>query len=242
MKLLRALIRSVLLLVSTLVLIFPILGFYFLKGRGNATSFYFRQLWIKVSLRVLGVRVTVKGLQPSYAPSLFVGNHWSYFDPVATLHFIKADPVAKAEVKYWPIIGQGADATGVLFVKREDPESRKTIRNQLADNIKNGRSVLIYPEGTTTNKRNTLPFKKGTFIVAANHQLPVVPIAILYDDIHDAWIGDDTFLPHFLRSFGKKETHIQLFFGPVFRSDNPEILIEESRSWINQCLSISHAR
>lgn len=237
MKILRALFRSILLLIATLLLIVPILVFYFLKGKSNPISFYFRQLWIRITLFILGVKVSVAGLEKAYPPALFVGNHWSYFDPVATLHFIMADPVAKSEVRNWPLIGEGAEATGVLFVKREDPDSRKEVRQQLVDNIKNGRSVLIYPEGTTSSNRHTLPFKKGGFEMAGRHHIPVVPIAIWYEDVNDAWVGDDTFVPHFLRNFGKRHTHIHLSFGPQLQGQDGQNLLEGAQDWINRQLS-----
>jgi 1-acyl-sn-glycerol-3-phosphate acyltransferase len=238
MKVLRAFFRSILLLIATLLLIIPILVFYFLKGKSNPVSFYFRQLWIRISLFILGVKVKVEGLQNGYPPSLFVGNHWSYFDPVATLHLIIADPVAKSEVRKWPLIGEGAEATGVLFVKREDPDSRKEVRQQLVQNIKNGRSVLIYPEGTTSSNRYTLPFKKGGFEMAARYHIPVVPIAIWYEDVNDAWVGDDTFVPHFFRNFGKRYTHIHLCFGPPLQAMDGQHVLEEAQRWINDQLSI----
>ncbi|MCB0662152.1 MAG: 1-acyl-sn-glycerol-3-phosphate acyltransferase [Saprospiraceae bacterium] len=236
MNKLRVTLRIIILVVVTTILIIPILFFYLLNGRGNSTSFYLRQIWITLSLKILGVHILVEGLQETYPPSLFVGNHRSYFDPVATLHYIKADPIAKMEVKSWTIIGQGADATGVMFVKREDPESRKEIRKQLAENIKNGRSILIYPEGTTTDQKETLPFKKGGFEMAATFGFPVIPVAIEYGDISDAWIGNDTFVPHLFRSFGKRRTTIHLFFGPTLFGTNADELIVQSRFWIDQKL------
>ena len=72
-------------------------------------------------------------------PAIFVQNHKSYFDPVTALKLVKAMPVSKAEVSTWPLIGFMADYTGVLFVKREDKQSRadtlKGMEEELAKEI-----------------------------------------------------------------------------------------------------------
>lgn len=193
-----------------------------------------RRLWARRTLHMLGVRVHRKGKPPIDQPCILIGNHRSYLDPIAVLKEVEALPVAKAEVGAWPLIGFAAKVTGILYVKRESKRSRADTLGAMGRYLEQGYSVLVYPEGTTHTDEKTMPFKRGAFTLAARTGFPVVPMAIEYLDLGDSWVGDDTFLPHFLRCFGKKRTHIFLHYGEPLSSDNPKELVEISQKWIDE--------
>lgn len=192
-----------------------------------------RWLWANRTLRLLGVKVEVQTPIPTVKPAMFIGNHRSYLDPVVTLKDIEALPVAKAEVASWPLIGFGTKATGVMYVERDSKSSRGATISAMAKCIHDGYSVLVYPEGTTHTNPVTIEFRWGAFVLAAKEGFPVVPMAIDYLDLQDAWIGDDAFLGHFVRCFSKKETHIKIRYGQPLYSDDPSVLLEKAQAWIN---------
>ena len=64
----------------------------------------------------------------------------------------------------------------------------------------------------------------------------MVPMAIDYADLGDAWIGDDTFLPHFLRCFGKPVTHVKIRYGQPLQSNDADLLVSETKQWIDENL------
>lgn len=184
--------------------------------------------WMRVRIVHIG--------EPPVGTFLYIGNHQSYLDPVVTLKFTDAMPVAKAEVENWPVIGRGVKATGVLFVKREHKGSRADTLRSVKKALLNDCSILIYPEGTTTDQPRTLPFRPGAFHVAAEVGVPIVPVAILYGRQSDAWIGDDTFIRHFFGTFGHWETQVRLQFGAPIRGNDGEQLRLECQAAIDQML------
>lgn len=191
-----------------------------------------RRTIIRFILIILGTKVTVYGKE--FAQSgLIVFNHRSYFDPVVILKNILAYPVGKKEVQSWPIIGNVAKSTGVIFVKRESRESRKDTLKKMRAVLEKGYSILIAPEGTTHIDPTTMAFKPGGFIIAAQLGVPILPIALDYKDINDAWIGNDTFVPHFFKCFGKWRTEIKVsYLDPIF-SDDVDTLITQSKKAID---------
>ncbi len=192
-----------------------------------------RKLWAQRCLRLLGVQIHKKGNAPENGPFIFIGNHRSYLDPIVALRDIEALPVAKAEVSSWPIIGYGAKVTGIMWVKRESKRSRANTLKAMEEAIQKGFSVLIYPEGTTHVEPQTRQFSKGAFRLAASMDIGIIPIAIEYFDLRDAWVSDDTFIPHFLRCFGKKKTQIKLAYGAPIFGENGSELLQECQKWID---------
>ncbi len=201
-----------------------------------------RRRWLISILRILGVKFNISGNPPT-TPSLIVCNHRSYLDPMPLLTQIHAFPVGKAEIEKWPLVGYGSTETGVIWVNRSDRDSRKKTREKMVEVIKNlSHHVLIFPEGTTHTQPTSIDFRPGTFAVAAREGIPVIPVAVDYQNPKDAWVGDDTFIRHFIECFGKKETHVMLTYGNPIESKDPEILLQTAKSWIDQeMLSIQDA-
>ena len=184
---------------------------------------------------VLNIDLTIKGNihEGNY---LYISNHRAYLDPVAELTEIKALPVAKAEVRNLPIMGYGAMISGVHFVKRESLESRKETRSSIAETIENGNSILIYPEGTTIETPTTAPFKPGTFHMAARDKVKIIPIAIEYGHVGDAWVGKDNMPIHFFKQFGMRNKKIRVHYGDPMWMDDGDKLKEAVQSWIDTAL------
>lgn len=184
--------------------------------------------------KVMGMRMQVSGKAYEGA-ALYVSNHRSFSDPiVASLH-VDAFVIAKAEVSKYPLINKGAELTGIIYVKRESKESRKATRTAFLDVIKSGYNVLVYPEGTVNYKQETMPYKIGTFIEAVKNNIPVVPIAIEYQDESDLWKVKN-FLVQFFKQFGKSRTHIKMEIGPAFTDTDGEALKDKVEAWTNSRL------
>ena len=192
-----------------------------------------RKRWARYTMKLLGVSVRSKGASSDQGPCLYVGNHRSYFDPIVVLKDLEVLPVAKAEVSSWPVIGVGARATGIMFVKRESRESRYNTLQSMEKCLLSGYSVLVYPEGTTHTEPATIRFNTGAFRLAAALEIPIVPIAIEYHEEADAWVGDDIFISHFLRTFRRKKTAIDISYGPAFRSGDSTELLSQVKAWVD---------
>lgn len=203
----------------------------FIFGETEKRGFLFRRKFARAAMRVLGVRLTMDG-SPVKPPVLYVSNHRSLLDPVIELGYIDAYIVSKSEVERYPLVGRGARETGVVFVQRDSKESRlasrETIRNLLAE----GKSVMIYPEGTTSALPTTRDFRMGAFNIAAELHVPVVPVVIQYGEEADHW-ADGPMLPFFIRKFSKRKIQAFLLIGTVIEGTDPKQLMTTSRDWIN---------
>ncbi|MDP3312532.1 1-acyl-sn-glycerol-3-phosphate acyltransferase [Lutibacter sp.] len=191
-----------------------------------------RGLNVKIIHFILNTHITKYGTEPTIA-GLIVFNHRSYFDPLVILKDTLAFPVAKKEVDSWPLIGHVCRATGVIFVERESKKSRTQTLKEVRDILNQGFSILIAPEGTTHIEPLSIEFKPGAFLLAAELDVPVIPVAIDYKNINDAWIGNDTFVPHFFKCFGKWKTEINVSFLDPVKSASAEELITISKNKID---------
>jgi 1-acyl-sn-glycerol-3-phosphate acyltransferase len=239
MKKLRGIFRLLYFVIYTLIKVGQIVMMSLLAGQNIRRSMRIRKQWARHLLPAIGVRIKSRGIPPDY-PCILMGNHRSYLDPSIILHDAFAYPVSKAEVSNWPLIGYGAKVSGVLFLKRESKASRKFTLDAIASKLQEGFPVILFPEGTTHSNMQTIDFKIGGFKLAAENNFPIVPVAIDYSDPADHWIGDDTFLPHFLRRFGEPVMRVQVRYGDAIWSDDPQILLAEAKAWIDAQLLEIH--
>ena len=207
--------------------------FYKSKEKKLERGILLRRFAIRILHPILGSKITVYGKEP-IASGLIVSNHRSYFDAMVILKNILASPVGKKEVESWPLIGSVTKTTGVIFVNREEKSSRTQTLKEVRVVLENGFSIFIAPEGTTHINPTTIDFRPGTFVLAADMGVPVMPVAIDYKNLDDAWIGNDTFIPHFLKCFSKWRTEIKVSYLNPIVSDNVDELISLSKSQIDQ--------
>lgn len=230
-----ALIRLVLfLLVASIIYAFILVTnlFYSDKNKKLYRGIVYRRSIIRIIIVLLGTKITQYGKDFTQS-GLIVFNHRSYYDPVVILKNILAYPVGKKEVESWPLIGDVCKTTGVIFVQRDSRYSRKDTLKKMSAVLKNGYSILLAPEGTTHIEPTTIAFKPGGFIVAAQLGIPVLPIAIDFKTLDDAWIGEDTFIPHFIRCFGKWRTEVKISYLEPILSDDVDYLISQSKKVID---------
>ena len=141
-----------------------------------------RTMWAPGILWAAGAKLHIKGVDnfDPKASYIFVSNHQSHLDTACLfralptqLHFI-----AKKELKWLPFIGWYIWATGMIFVDRQNRKKAIESMNKAGQLIKKGKSVLVFPEGTRSPTGEVAPFKKGSFMLAIQAGIPVVPIAI----------------------------------------------------------------
>lgn len=191
--------------------------------------------WARRMTRLLGVRIEVHGSPPA-GPVLLLANHRSYVDIAALLAQRPCAFLAKAEIGEWPLFGAAARETHTVFVKREDRASRRAARAGALALLRQGVTFAAFPEGTTSRGPGALPFYPGLFELAAEHRIPVVPVAIEYGSRDDAWVGDDGFIPHFLGCFRRPRMRVAVAFGPVLEQADQEELRAEAEAWIRHRL------
>lgn len=131
----------------------------------------------------LGIRQKVTGAEKvPEEPFLFVCNHLSAFDPLATVALLKKTRfcfVCKPEIIQVPVLGPAMTRAGFFPIDRENPRNAVTAIKHGAEIItRQGRSVGIYPEGTRSRSGEMLPFHGGSFKIAKLADCPVVVASI----------------------------------------------------------------
>jgi 1-acyl-sn-glycerol-3-phosphate acyltransferase len=170
--------------------------------------------------RVHAIDVRTLGAPPR-APAVIVANHLGYLDPIVLGSLVSCVAIAKREVRGWPLVGARLASMGVTFVDRNDPWSGARAIRAMIRALRLGTSVLNFPEGTTTEGRYVLPFRGGAFLAACVAGAPIVPARIAYDDARVAWIGDATFLPHYLGLTARGPVRATVTFGAPIRPVTP---------------------
>jgi len=201
------------------------------KGPSLDRSIRYRQNLLQWLLPFMGVHIEVLGELPE-EPGLLLCNHRSYFDPAPLLRDLRALPVGKAEIQNWPIIGLGCKLSGIIFVDRNSPEGRMKARNQINKKLKEGLFIINYPEGTTYRGPELLNPKKGMFQDAALNGFTIFPVVIEYRSPLDAWVGDQTFIPHFFSRFGQKKMEMRVSYGKAMRGTDGKQLLKDCSDWI----------
>lgn len=195
--------------------------------------------WAHSLVKTLNIDITCHGSFPNQGGQgvLMVSNHRSYLDIVVILSHFESAFLAKKELRSWPVFGYAAHVGNTVFVDRSSRESRKASRQALLERLDQGISVVIFPEGTTHGGPGLLPFKKGIFHMVAEQDIPVVPVGVFYKDRSAAWIGDDFFVPHFLRIFSKPRLAADLTIGPVIQNLPGEKLEQTCHQFIENALA-----
>jgi 1-acyl-sn-glycerol-3-phosphate acyltransferase len=163
----------------------------------------------------LPFRVTVSGRLPGQ-PMLWVSNHVSWTDIALLGMLAPLSFLSKAEVRTWPVAGWLALKAGTLFIRRGSGDS-KLIQKQMGQHLLGRHSLVIFPEGTTTDGRTLRTFHGRLLSSAIETGVPVQPVAIQYrrdgkPDLIAPFIGDDDLLSHLRRLFANEvsDVHIQL--------------------------------
>ncbi|MDO5701807.1 MAG: lysophospholipid acyltransferase family protein [Lachnospiraceae bacterium] len=166
----------------------------------------------KAVLFIAGTRVTTIGYEriPDEAV-LFIGNHQSFFDTVISYSQMKnrCGYIAKNSLERIPILSWNMKFLRCLFLDREDIKQGLAVIHQAIDNIGEGVSMFVYPEGTRNRSgisTQLLPFHKGSFKVAQRTGCAIVPVAFNN--------ADDVFERHFPRI--KKAHVIVEYCEPIY--------------------------
>jgi len=205
------------LLFSTLTVIFATLV------NPEWASRTFAARWARTCAFITPVRVTVEGAENAKPDQSYivVSNHQSQYDILLVYGWLKLDLkwVMKQELRKIPGIGIGCEKAGHIFVNRRNPKQARKAIGEALDRMGKGVGILFFPEGTRSRDGHLLSFKKGAFRLAADQDLPLLPITL---------VGTRDVLP--ARS-------LRLFPGPIKMVIHPVIEAEGKHEdqLMNEC-------
>ena len=168
------------------------------------------------ALRVFHVELRVTGLVPS--SGLLVCNHLSYLDVLVLGATTPCVFVSKCEVRRWPVFGWCATLAGTLFLRRDRRSDVARLTREMRRALDSGALIALFPEGTTSDGREVLPFKSSLLEPATcqPHALSAgfIEYALADGDVAEevCYWKDMTLLPHLLNLLGKRGVEARLFF------------------------------
>lgn len=179
----------------------------------------------KVILHIAGVKTTVIGEEniPD-EPVLFIGNHRSYFDIILTYSRCRrlTGYVAKKEMEKYPGLSSWMRRLHCLFLDRKNPKEGMKMILEAIDDVKNGISICIFPEGTRNKgeELTMLPFRDGAFKIATKSGCAIIPVSLNNTA--------EIFESHFPKV---KKTHVVIEYGkPIY----PDQLDKDTKRHIGE--------
>lgn len=140
------------------------------------------RVWSRGVLAVYGVRICVEGLErvPRDRPMVVMSNHQSVFDILALLETLPIPFrfVAKKELLRVPFFGWALWASGQIIIDRQNRSRAVASLRRAATRVREGASVIIFPEGTRSEDGSLQGFKSGGFHLAIQAQVPVLPVTV----------------------------------------------------------------
>ncbi|MGH6625458.1 MAG: lysophospholipid acyltransferase family protein [Burkholderiaceae bacterium] len=191
------------------------------------------QAWAREMLARLAIQLVVRGEPPHNGPVLLVANHISWLD-ILVMHAARyCRFVSKADVKRWPLIGTLADAAGTLYIERELRRDAMRVVHHMAERLRAGDVLAVFPEGTTGDGAALLPFHANLIQAAISAGTPVQPLALQFVDAATGqrsaapcYNGDDTLLGSLWRTLTASSIAAVVTFGEPQQADG-----RDRRTW-----------
>jgi len=200
--------------------------------------------WNRTVCRILNLRLNVSG-RPDANARLVVANHISWLDIIALGAQGPCVFVAKREVADWPVMGYLAKRTGTLFVQRGDAAQTAAVAERMAWQLRQGKRLVLFPEGTTTSGDRVLRFHGKLFHPAQLAGARVQAVALRYEGAAKPcapFVGDDEFLPHLLEilKLGRIDLHVH-YCPAVSPGPGRNELAQATRRQIADVLDTNHS-
>lgn len=251
----NAAFKIALLTVASFILIpFQAVLLLFTKGK---SAYFIPQLWHKIASLIFGLEIQIIG-RPETKQVFFVGNHLSHFDIFILGSKIKASFVAKEDLAHWLVIGFLCRLQQTAFISRSSGQAGK-VSNNIRNMLNAGKSIILFPEGTSTRGESVLDFKSSLFslpIEYADKELKIQPFTIkllevdgvstLSRELRDfyAWDRDNPIEigAHIWNFAHKSGAKLQIIFHealPITSSDDRKLLCQTIQNIVAKPLELA---
>lgn len=230
-----AALRLLLLLLYTFFTLLIALPVFYVSGKSRTVSYATARYWGRGTLFILNVKVKLSGTIPP-GKVLIMPNHQTFLDVLIMLAYYPASIVAKKEIASWPLIKHAVELGRMILVDRGSLKGSLQTMDAIAEEVKCGGSVILFPEGGAYAGPLTRAFKSGSFKIAEQTQTPIVPVAIKYLDRDMAW-ADESFIHNYFMKMGFWTIRVDVWFAdPVIDADF-KTLMHRTKSLIDSHLS-----
>lgn len=191
------------------------------------------QAWSLKFLALWGIHLRVIGQPVLSGPALLVSNHISWLD-ILVIHAARyCRFVSKSDVRDWPLVGALATGSGTLYIERSSRKDALRMVGDMADALKDGDVLAVFPEGTTSDGLSLLPFHANLIQSAISAEAPVQPMSLQFIDartgelsLAPCYIGDDTLLGSIWRTLRSDSIIAVVSFGAPQHADG-----RDRRQW-----------
>jgi lyso-ornithine lipid O-acyltransferase len=183
---------------------------------------------------LIGIRISARGVPEQHRPVLMIANHTSWLDIPILSAQARLSFIAKNEVNDWPFFGLLARLQRTVFIARGKRADTHKQRDEILGRLADGDTLVLFPEGTSSDGNRVLPFNSALFSVAegeltspdgTGRPVTVQPVSIAYTQLHGlplgrrlrplfAWYGDMSLVPHLWEAFGAGPLDVQIQFHP----------------------------
>ena len=185
------------------------------------------QAWARTMLARLAIKLVVEGQPPQGGPVLLAANHISWLDIVVMHAARHCRFISKADVQHWPIVGILATGAGTLYIERESRRDAMRVVHHMAERLEAGDILAVFPEGTTGNGVELLPFHANLLQAAISAHAPIQPVALHFMDgvtgaqsFAPCYVGDDTLLGSLWRTLCTQDLVAVVRFGDPQSSED----------------------
>ncbi|MFI1682912.1 lysophospholipid acyltransferase family protein [Streptomyces sp. NPDC020607] len=167
--------------------------------------------------------------------TLVVANHISWLDVVALLAVEPVSVLAKREVGRWPVVGALARRAGTRFIDRDgSPRGLPGLVTELADSLRGGTSVLVFPQATTWCSASGGRFRRAAFQAAVDAGAPVRPVTVEYrqgggPSTSAAFLGEEDFTSSLRRVAGARGLRVRVTAHAPVRGADRRVLADAAR-------------
>ncbi|NCW33035.1 MAG: 1-acyl-sn-glycerol-3-phosphate acyltransferase [Betaproteobacteria bacterium] len=205
---LRLLLRSARLLGTVLWGLLAVLAVYPLVSAAGQLAI--KRSWSRQMLKACGLAFEIQaapdGVIEPQPGELVVMNHISFIDILALDALRPVHFIAKSEIRKWPVIGILCDRTGTIFIERGKRHAVHDVLRVMAAELSQGEVVSFFPEGTTSDGRQLLPFHANLFEAAVRAGAAVRPVVISYRQD-----GEVTTIPAFINDLSLVDCALVVF-------------------------------
>ena len=189
----------------------------------------------KLCLKLIGVRVVVRGTPSHQRPVLYVSNHCSWIDIPVLSSITPLVFTAKSEIGRWPVVGILARLQRTVFIDRSRRHATGDVNKEIASRMTDGDPVVLFGEGQAGDGNTVLPFRTALFgavrdALGDGGRVYVQPVSVAYTRLHGlpmgrqfrpvvAWYGDIGLTKHFFRVLREGAIDVIVTFGPIMPVD-----------------------
>ena len=207
--------------------------------------FFLPLIFHKFLLKILGIRLSIKGKPSERKPLILIGNHCSYLDIIILGSVLPVCFVAKSEIKGWFLFGTLASLQNSIFIDRRNFKALDSLK-KISKNLSSNFAIIIFPEGTTNNGKRVLKFRASLFkIFEDDPTLGLQNFSLCYTHINSmpldnrmrpsiAWYGEMSLITHLKRLLNYSSIGAKLQFHPTIvpHGVTRKIISEESREQV----------